>query len=113
MKQEEKLRKLESLLRTMGLKKNEIMIYNLLVEKKRGMRIREIQRELGISERSVRAHVLSLYRKGLLKRELVQKGWLGYIYTAVSPLEILQRIREHIMKSIEELEKEFKNQSGS
>ncbi|AEC51488.1 hypothetical protein PNA2_0572 [Pyrococcus sp. NA2] len=113
MKHEDKLTKLETLLRAIGLKKNEIMIYRLLVEKKRGMRIKEIQKELGISERSVRTHVLNLYRKGLLKRELIQRGWLGYIYTAVSPGEILQRIKEHIMKSIEELEKEFKNQTRS
>ncbi|CAB48979.1 transcriptional regulator [Pyrococcus abyssi] len=113
MKQEEMLKKLEDLLKAIGLKKNEIRIYRLLVEKRRGMRIREIQRELGISERSVRTHVLNLYRRGLLKRELVQSGWLGYIYTPVSPLEILQKIKEHLMKSIEELERDLKNQTRS
>ncbi|AMM54212.1 transcriptional regulator [Pyrococcus kukulkanii] len=102
------IEKLESLLRVIGLKKNEIRIYKLLVEKKKGMRIREIQKELGISERSVRAHVLSLYRKGLLKRELIQKGWLGYIYTPVPPAEILKKIKLSIIQKIEELEKEFR-----
>ncbi|AEH25175.1 transcriptional regulator [Pyrococcus yayanosii] len=100
--------KFEALLRSIGLKKNEIRIYRLLLEKGRAMRIREIQKELGISERSVREHVLNLYRKGLLKRELIQMGWLGYAYTAVSPGEILQKIKESLMKRIEELEKEFK-----
>ncbi|AFK21726.1 transcriptional regulator [Pyrococcus sp. ST04] len=105
----EALEKLEALLRVIGLKKNEIRIYRLLVEKKRGMRIREIQKELGISERSVRAHVLSLYRKGLLRRELIQRGWLGYVYLPVSPVEILQKIKASIIQRIEELEKEFKS----
>ncbi|ASJ15696.1 transcriptional regulator [Thermococcus chitonophagus] len=101
------IEKLESLLRIIGLKRNEIRIYKLLVEKRKGMRIREIQKELGISERSVREHVLNLYRKGLLKRELIQRGWLGYIYTPVPPGEILQRIKSSIIQKIEELEREF------
>ncbi|AHF81108.1 transcriptional regulator [Thermococcus paralvinellae] len=100
--------KLESLLRSLGVKKTEIRIYRLLLEKKVPMRITEIQRELGISERSVREHVLNLYRKGLLKRELIQKGWLGYVYTATSPTELLEKLKENIVKKINELEKELK-----
>ncbi|MDK2869198.1 MAG: hypothetical protein PWP39_433 [Pyrococcus sp.] len=78
-------------------------------EKKKNMMIKEIQKELGISERSVRAHVLSLYKKGLLKRTLVQRGWLGYAYTAVSPSELLKKIKETILRNIEEIEKELKD----
>lgn len=66
--------RLEALLRSLGVKKNELRIYRLLLEKKRPMRITEIVRELGISERSVREHVLSLYKRGMLKRELIQQG---------------------------------------
>ncbi|RLF87793.1 transcriptional regulator [Thermococci archaeon] len=107
MDSKEAIEKLESILRIIGLKRNEIRIYKLLVEKRKGMRIREIQKELGISERSVREHVLSLYRKGLLERELIQRGWLGYIYVPVPPGELLKRIKMSIIQKIEELEKEF------
>ncbi|WP_457750835.1 transcriptional regulator [Thermococcus sp.] len=104
---------LEALLKSLGVKKTELKIYRLLLEKREPMRITEIQRELGISERSVREHVLSLYRKGMLRRDLIQQGWLGYAYTAVSPSEVLENIKESIMKKITELEKELKSGSSS
>ncbi|MBP1911477.1 transcriptional regulator [Thermococcus stetteri] len=100
--------KLEALLRSLGVKKTELKIYKLLLEKKRPMRVTEIVDELGISERSVREHVLNLYRKGMLKRELIQQGWLGYTYTAVSPSELLSRIKQNILEKINELEMELR-----
>lgn len=104
---------LEALLKSLGVKKTELKIYRLLLEKREPMRITEIQKELGISERSVREHVLSLYRKGILKRDLIQQGWLGYTYTAVSPSEVLESIKESLMRKITELEKELKSGSSS
>jgi len=105
--------RLEALLRSLGLKKTELRIYRLLLDQKTPMRITEIQRELGISERSVREHVLNLYRKGILKRELIQNGWLGYTYSAVSPGDVLESIKESLLAKITELEKEFKTGSSS
>ncbi|WP_297506208.1 transcriptional regulator [Thermococcus sp.] len=104
--------RLEALLRSLGVKKTELRIYRLLLEKRRPMRVTEIVNELGISERSVREHVLSLYRKGILRRELVQQGWLGYTYSAVSPGELLEHIKATILKRINELEEELRG-SGS
>ncbi|AFL94951.1 transcription regulator, TrmB family 2 [Thermococcus cleftensis] len=105
--------RLEALLRSLGVKKTELRIYRLLLEKKEPMRITEIQKELGISERSVREHVLSLYRKGILKRTLIEQGWLGYTYTAVSPSEVLEDIKQNLIKRINELEQELKNSKYS
>ncbi|MEO2152325.1 MAG: transcriptional regulator [Thermococcus sp.] len=99
--------KLETLLRSLGVKKTELRIYRLLLEKNKPMRVTEIVRELGISERSVREYVLSLYRKGMLRRELIQQGWLGYTYTAVSPRELLENIKKNILERINELEREL------
>lgn len=103
--------RLEALLRSLGVKKTELRIYRLLLEKKEPLRITEIQKELGISERSVREHVLSLYRKGILRRSLIEQGWLGYVYTAVSPGEVLENIKQSLIKRINELEQELKNSS--
>ncbi|ASJ03888.1 MULTISPECIES: transcriptional regulator [Thermococcus] len=103
--------RLEALLRSLGVKKTELRIYRLLLEKSEPMRITEIQKELGISERSVREHVLSLYRKGILRRKLIEQGWLGYVYTAVSPSEVLEHLKENLIKRINEIEKELKNTS--
>ncbi len=101
--------KLETLLRSLGVKKTELKIYRLLLNRNKPMRITEIQRELNISERSVREHVLSLYRRGILRRTLIQQGWLGYVYTAVSPSEVLENLKENIIKKINEIERELKN----
>lgn len=100
--------KLEGLLRSLGFKKNELRIYRLLLEKNTSMRVTEIKEELKISERSVREHVLNLYRRGVLKRELIERGWLGYAYSAVSPSELLAKLRENVVKKINEIEKELK-----
>ncbi|AHL23602.1 MULTISPECIES: transcriptional regulator [Thermococcus] len=102
--------RLETLLRSLGVKKTELRIYRLLLEKKRPMRVTEIVKELGISERSVREHVLSLYRRGMLRRELIQQGWLGYTYTAVSPSELLENLKRHILERINEIEKELRKE---
>ncbi len=104
--------RLEALLKSLGVKRTELKIYRLLLERRKPMRITEIQRELGISERSVREHVLNLYRKGILRRDLIQQGWLGYTYTAVSPSEVLERIKESLMEKISELEKDLKGSSS-
>jgi len=102
--------RLEALLRSLGFKKTELEIYRLLLEVSKPMRITEIQRELDISERSVREHVLNLYRKGILKRRLIEKGWLGYVYTAASPEEVLERVKKSVLESIAELEREIKGE---
>lgn len=99
--------KLESFLRSIGFKKTELRIYRLLLEKKKPMRITEIQKELSISERSVREHVVNLYRKGVLRRQLIERGWIGYTYTAVSPAELFENIKKNLMKRINELEHEL------
>ncbi|WP_297475332.1 transcriptional regulator [Thermococcus sp.] len=99
--------KLEALLRSLGVKKTELRIYRLLLEKKKPMRITEIQRELGISERSVREHVIRMYRSGIVRRNLIEQGWLGYTYTAVSPGELLENIKQSLIKRINELEREL------
>ncbi|WP_461865280.1 helix-turn-helix domain-containing protein [Thermococcus sp.] len=104
--------KLENLLRSLGLKKTELKIYRLLLDKNKPMRITEIKEELGISERSVREHVLSLYRKGLLKRELIQQGWLGYVYTATAPAEFLEKLKHRIVTKINEIERELKDRDN-
>nr|WP_048150172.1 transcriptional regulator [Palaeococcus ferrophilus] len=99
--------KVVALLRSLGVKKSEIRIYLTLLEKKTPMRVTEIQREVGLSERSVREHVLNLYRRGFLRRKLIEEGWLGYTYTAVSPHELLEKIKENLLKKINELEREL------
>lgn len=71
------------------------------------LRIKEIQREVGLSERSVRSHVSNLYRKGFLRRKLIEEGWLGYTYSAVSPSELLERLKENVVKKISEIEREL------
>ncbi|ASJ10401.1 transcriptional regulator [Thermococcus sp. P6] len=97
----------EALLRSLGVKRTGLRIYRLLLERNEPMRIAEIRQELGISERSVREHVMNLYRRGLLKRKLIQRGWLGYVYTAASPGEVLERIKENLITRINELQREL------
>jgi predicted DNA-binding transcriptional regulator len=40
-----------------------------------------------------------------VKREMIKKGWIGYVYKAESPVNVLRKLKSKIIKEIENLEK--------
>lgn len=97
---EEFLKRLNSLFRTFELTDSEIKIYTLLL--KDALTPRQISRKLGVSERIVRERLRHLLNLGLVERNLVNKGWLGYVYRA----RPLKEAIEGIIKRLEEVEGE-------
>ncbi|WP_456469453.1 helix-turn-helix domain-containing protein [Archaeoglobus sp.] len=87
-------------------KPSDIRIYALLLEKGE-MRVSEIARELGLSVRFVRDRLKVLVKKGIVKRELVDRGWVGYIYIAEKPSRVIEKIKTGILGELEKLERAF------
>ena len=97
---------LEKILKDLSFKPSDAKIYSLLLEKGE-MRVSEIAKELNLSARFVRDRLKDLCNNGIVKKEVVRRGWLGYVYKAENPIEVLKRIKAKILKEFEKLEKSF------
>ncbi|RLF98890.1 MAG: transcriptional regulator [Thaumarchaeota archaeon] len=95
---------IEKILEDMKFKPSDAKIYSLLLAKGE-MRVSEIAKELGLSARFVRDRLKDLSQKGIVKREVVKKGWIGYVYMAENPITVLRKLKSKIIKEIENLEK--------
>ncbi|MDI9646645.1 MAG: transcriptional regulator [Archaeoglobales archaeon] len=82
---------------------SDLKIYSLLLSKKE-MSVSEIARELNLSKRFVRDRLKELCKRGIIRRKLVEKGWIGYIYLAESPKTVLSNIKKQLINEIEQLE---------
>ena len=80
---------IEKILENMKFKPSDSKIYSLLLEKGE-MRVSEIAKELGLLARFVRDRLKDLSQKGIVKREIVKKEWIGYVYKAESPINVLK-----------------------
>jgi len=46
-----------------------------------------------------------LHRRGIIKRRLVEKGWIGYVYRAEDPREVVAKLKSQILAEFGKLEK--------
>lgn len=95
---------IEKILENLKFKPSDAKIYSLLLEKGE-MRVSEIAKELDLSARFVRDRLKELCKKGIVKREIIKKGWIGYVYKAENPVNVLRELKSKIIKEIENLEK--------
>ncbi|MEM4457029.1 MAG: transcriptional regulator, partial [Archaeoglobaceae archaeon] len=57
----------------------------------------------------VRDRLKELTKRGIVKRRLVEQGWIGYKYTAEDPLEILKKFKAQLHEEFLRLEKALLN----
>ncbi|WP_086976100.1 transcriptional regulator [Archaeoglobus fulgidus] len=93
-------------LEKLSFKPSDVRIYSLLLERG-GMRVSEIARELDLSARFVRDRLKVLLKRGFVRREIVEKGWVGYIYSAEKPEKVLKEFKSSILGEIERIGKMF------
>ncbi|MCS7144921.1 MAG: transcriptional regulator [Archaeoglobaceae archaeon] len=98
------LKEVVKILDSLKLKPSDLRIYNLLREKPE-LSVKEIAKELNLSTRFVRERLRELHRKGIIKRKLVERGWIGYVYGAEEPKVVVARIKNHILNEFGKLEK--------
>lgn len=102
---EDVLRALSAALGRFELTGSEIKIYSLLLREQ--LTPRQISKKLGMSERIVREKLKHLIELGLVERELINRGWLGYIYRAKAPKDAL----DSLLSKIEEIIKSFEGEA--
>lgn len=103
---EELLKALTSTLEKFELTSSEIKIYSILLKEQ--LTPRQIAKKLDLSERIVREKLKHLLELGLIERELINRGWLGYIYKAKTPKEALNSL----LSKMEELIKSFEREAN-
>ncbi len=88
---------INSLLKQLQFNKSEIEIYKLLL-KKGEMTVREIAEELQLSTRIVRERLKRLVEDGIVRRKLIERGWIGYVYYAEDPDKVAQVIKKKLIE---------------
>jgi len=85
----------------LNFKKAEVKIYNLLLKK--SLTIKEMEKQLGISERTIRKYLKKLHEEGFIQRKVDESERLRYIYRAVSLREAWKLVRKRIENIIDEI----------
>jgi len=101
---EDILTALSSTIKKFELTSSEIKIYSLLLKEQ--LTPRQIAKKLGLSERIVREKLKHLLELGLVERELINRGWVGYIYKAKAPKDALTSLLIKMEELIKSFEKE-------
>ncbi|HIP74655.1 MAG TPA: ArsR family transcriptional regulator [Thermococcus paralvinellae] len=101
---EDILTALSGTIKKFELTSSEIKIYSLLLKEQ--LTPRQIAKKLGLSERIVREKLKHLLELGLIERELISRGWLGYIYKAKAPKDALTSLLSKMEDLIKSFEKE-------
>ncbi|ALV62895.1 hypothetical protein ADU37_CDS11960 [Thermococcus sp. 2319x1] len=101
---EELLEALTNTLEKFELTSSEIKIYSLLLKEQ--LTPRQISKKLDLSERIVRERLKHLLELGLVEKELINRGWLGYLYKAKAPKEALNTLLSKMKEFIKSFEKE-------
>ncbi|MCQ4153485.1 MAG: transcriptional regulator [Archaeoglobi archaeon] len=97
------LKEVAEILESLKLKPSDLRIYSLL--EKRELSVREIAKELNLSTRFVRERLRDLHRKGIVRRRLVENGWIGYVYRAEDPKVVVARVKNYLLSEFGRLEK--------
>ncbi|MCD6481227.1 MAG: HTH domain-containing protein [Thermoplasmata archaeon] len=85
----------------LNFKKAEVKIYNLLLKK--SLTIKEMEKQLGISERTIRKYLKKLHEEGFIQRRVDESERLRYIYRAVSLREAWKLVRKRIENIMDEI----------
>ena len=93
----------------LNFKPVEIKIYNHLL--KSPLTIKQIEKRLNLSERTIRKYIKGLYEEGFINRKVEQGKRLKYVYMAVPVQEAWIKVKSKIEKTIGDITKvlEMKN----
>jgi len=80
----------------LNFKPMEIKIYNLLL--KTSLTIKQIEKQLNISERTIRKYIKRLDKEGFITKKVEQGKRLKFIYTSVPVQEVWKKVKDRIEK---------------
>ena len=94
---------LNVILAFLNFKPIEIKIYNILL--KSSLTIKQIEKQLNLSERTIRKYIKRLEQEGFINKKVKQDKRLKYIYNAVPIREAWENVKNKIQKILEEITK--------
>jgi len=94
---------LSVILRFLNFKPTEIKIYNILL--KSSLTIKQIEKQLNLSERTIRKYIKRLEQEGFINKRVKQGKRLKYIYNAVPIQEVWKNAKNEIQKILDEITK--------
>jgi len=94
---------LNVILAFLNFKPIEIKIYNILL--KSSLTIKQIEKQLNLSERTIRKYIKRLEQEGFINKKVKQDKRLKYIYNAVPIQEAWENVKNKIQKILEEITK--------
>ena len=94
---------LSVILNFLNFKPIEIKIYNILL--KSSLTIKQMEKQLNLSERTIRKYIKRLEQEGFINKKVKQDKRLKYIYNAVPIREAWKNVRNKIQKILEEITK--------
>ena len=100
-----------AILTFLNFKTVEVRIYNLLL--KTSLTIKEIERQLDISERSIRKYIRRLEEEGLITKRVEEGTRLRYVYQSVQIQEAWEKVEDKINKIIGDIAKVIESSSAT
>jgi len=94
---------LNTILGFLDFKTTEIKIYSLLL--KSSLTIKQIEKQLNLSERTIRKYIKKLGQDGFITRKVEQGKRLKYVYIAVPVQETWRKVKGKIQKILDEITK--------
>jgi len=87
----------------LNFKSVEIRIYNLLL--KTSLTIKQLEKQLNISERTIRKYIKRLDEEGFIVKKVEQGKRLKYVYMAVPIQETWEKVKGKIEKILSDITK--------
>jgi len=87
----------------LNFKTTEIKIYNLLL--KSPSTIKQIEKQLNLSERTIRKYIKRLDHEGFITKRVEQGKRLKYVYVAVPVQEMWIKVKSNIQQMLDEITK--------
>ncbi len=85
----------------LNFKSIEIKIYNLLL--KTSLTIKQIEKKIDVSERTIRKHIKRLDEEGFIVKKVVHDKRLKYVYSAVPIQDTWEKVKGKISKIIDDI----------
>jgi predicted DNA-binding transcriptional regulator len=100
-KKKDSVKIINSILKSLGFNKIEITIYDLLLKK--SLTIKQIKKEINVTERCVRNHIKGLLRKGFIERTIISGKRLKYTYKSISIKKVWEKLKKEVADLIDEI----------
>lgn len=87
----------------LDFKSVEIKIYNLLL--KTSLTIKQIEKQLNLSERTIRKYIKRLDQEGFIIKKVKEGKRLRYLYTATPVQKAWEKVKDKIQRILDEITK--------